>query len=295
MVEDWENRWKEFKDPLIQEYGETIGSFISTFSPDEEGFYRVKALYEQIQNYFEGSVPEEIQNQFIQDFKKDYILENLQTHDWEKLYSKLCKEFGIRLQIWEFPRSGKDKDYFQVQFPRPLTEEEKKLCEKIATFFRYTISKAEGRIVSFEPEYPEEVKDELLKTDFVYHIMPLEDRDDLRDVESVEKNGFRLRNGRLRSYKDPKTGKREVDRYRNFTPRVYVYDLGERLAKTEEGRKDQFEELLYMKGYIWDECAIFAIDIHHFPGNFYRDTVAGDGKAAYTYQNIPADRVKRIH
>lgn len=37
------------------------------------------------------------------------------------------------------------------------------------------------------------------------------------------------------------------------------------------------------------------IDIQHFPGNFYRDSVVSAGNAVYTYQNIPADRVTRIH
>ena len=125
--------------------------------------------------------------------------------------------------------------------------------------------------------------------------MPLRDRDDLKDVESVEKNGFRLRSGRLRHYEDPKTGKRRVDKYRNFTPRVYAYNIGRKLGKTEEEQKRQFRNLLRMKGLTWDKCAIFAIDIQHFPGNFYRDSVVSAGNAVYTYQNIPADRITRIH
>lgn len=289
-MSDWYNRWKKFKD------GSPILEFLNSFNQDEPRYHRVKSTYEQLENYFQGNVPEDIQNQFIQDWHRDYILENLQTHDWDRLYKALKEKFeGI--ELYEFPRSGKKKDYFQVRFPEPLTSEEKKICKELATFFNYSISRAEGSIVSFEPEYPEEVKDDLSKTSFgfVYHIMPLEDEFDEDDVKSVEKNGFRLRNGRLRRYKDPKTGERRVDRYRNFSPRIYVYNLGERLAKSEEGRKKQFEKLIEMKGLTWDECAIFAIDIQHFPGNFYRDSVAADDKAAYTFQNIPADRVTRIH
>lgn len=208
---------------LVEEYGETVGTYLNSFSRQEPGYFYTVELYEQIQNYYGGEVPQEVQEAFVQDPHRDYILENLQSHNTEKV---------------------------------DVTED---------------------------------------SYGFLYHVMPLRDRDDLKDVESVEKNGFRLRSGRLRHYEDPKTGKRRVDKYRNFTPRVYAYNIGRKLGKTEEEQKRQFRNLLRMKGLTWDKCAIFAIDIQHFPGNFYRDSVVSAGNAVYTYQNIPADRITRIH
>lgn len=278
---------------LVEEYGETVGTYLNSFSRQEPGYFYTVELYEQIQNYYEGEVPQEVQEAFVQDPYRDYILENLQSHNWEQFYKKLCSTFGIELELWGTTPS-EDVDFFTVRFPGPLTSREKKECEELAKFFRY-LPTFYGSLVEFEPEYTEKVDVTEDSYGFLYHVMPLRDRDDLKDVESVEKNGFRLRSGRLRHYEDPKTGKRRVDKYRNFTPRVYAYNIGRKLGKTEEEQKRQFRNLLRMKGLTWDKCAIFAIDIQHFPGNFYRDSVVSAGNAVYTYQNIPADRITRIH
>lgn len=291
---DWWSEWKIFKDLLIKEYGETVGPFLDSFNKQEPEYPYVCELYEQIQNYYGNEVPQEVQDAFVQDPHKDYILENLQTHNWKQLYSRLCSYFGIDLEL--FGRTPTDdKDFFSVKFPRPVNPGEKKECEKLAKFFRY-FPTFNGSIVEFEPEYSEKVDPTEDSYGFVYHVMPLRNEEDAMAVKSVEENGFRVRNGKLDSRKNPKTGKREVHQYRTFDPRVYVYNLGTKLGKTEEERKRQFRRLLYMKRLTWDTCAIFAINIQHFTGNFYRDTVAASTEgAAYTYQNIPADRVTRIH
>ena len=227
---------------LVEEYGETIGTFLNSFSRQEPGYFYTVELYEQIQNYYGGEVPQEVQEAFVQDPHRDYILENLQSHNWEQFYKKLCSTFGIELELWGTTPSG-DVDFFTVRFPRPLTSREKKECEELAKFFRY-LPTFYGSLVEFEPEYTEKVDVTEDSYGFLYHVMPLRDRDDLKDVESVEKNGFRLRSGRLRHYEDPKTGKRKVDKYRNFTPRVYAYNIGRKLGKTEEEQKRQFRNLL---------------------------------------------------
>ena len=289
---DWWSDWKKFKDLLIKEYGETVGPFLDSFNKQEPGYKRTCELYEQIQNYYEDEVPQEVQDAFILDPYKDYILENLQSHDWKQLYEKLCLKFRIDLNLFG-PTPTEDVDFFSVRFPRPLNPKEKKECEKLAEFYRY-LPTFNGSLVEFEPEYPEKVDPTEDSFGYLYHVMPLATKEDAMAVKSVEENGFRVRAGRLSPYKDPKTGKRELHQYRNLVPRVYVYNLGKRLAKTDEDRKKQFRSLISMKGLTWDTCAIFAINVQHFTGTFYRDSVVSQD-AAYTYQNIPADRVTRIH
>lgn len=39
---------------LVEEYGETVGTYLNSFSKQEPGYFYTVELYEQIQNYYGG-------------------------------------------------------------------------------------------------------------------------------------------------------------------------------------------------------------------------------------------------
>lgn len=299
-MEDWEKSWQNFLlNKSESRFGNRIVNYLNTFDRvDNKARHEILQLYEQLWNYYDGLVPEGIQRGFIEDSFKDYILENLQTHDWKQMAKEIKNRYGDSIVSIE-PYSGKDprkdlvhinikpsKDFKWYEVGQKLEEGTHEL-NKIFEFYGYTFSSVnyEQRYIEVEPRHPESATDYVLGKcrGQVYHISP-RGKDDLI-LKSIEKSGLRCKDG---SVWDPETRQR-ISPYRRFPSRVYVFafEPGTDIRK-EIGKR------LTVKRLTWDTAAVFKANLWNTNYTFYQDTAMGDDYAFFTYNSIPPELLKRV-
>lgn len=232
---------------------------------DDNGFdagSRMDILSEQLLNYFS-----EIPSDFEKEPYRDYILENLNTHDKSLLQAQLTKCFGIT----EFhDLSIKPNENTSFWFDSSCFDGEKKLYDglvRLLDFYGWYITKnlvMAGRI-AVSPKYSKNVTS-LIKSEYfgiAYHICR---KDDLR---SILKNGLRCKTAR--------------NDYRKFPSRIYlVADKPENIRQTVT---DVIHETRFLPEY---EFAIVKVRIN---GNVYSDDMMDNPNTFFTYTNIPSNYI----
>jgi len=256
---------------------------------------RVWNRYGNLENYFGEYLSEELVESFLRDCKKDYILENLQTHDWKKLVVKIRDMFP-KIQfiadklhsedkaVWFFMRISSFGE-IPINLAMQDIEEKQEEIEKIAAFFGYevTLQPLRSRI-SFEPRYTESAKDFIYDNchGIVYHITSR------RNAKKILKSGLRIRTGdlELTTRTNP-----PQENYRNFPKRIYV------TAFDPEVTVDIREELEDIANTVGEGDNLVAIRIR-IPERsdipFYQDTAMYGDNSFYTYTNIPAEYIDYI-
>lgn len=269
-MQDWEKAWEQFlAQPRVPEHNNLIEQKV--------------LLWE---NYWgEGQVPGTIFERYRSGEVKDFILENLQTHDWRLLVKALETEFGDQVRFQK-TSGNSDKEYlaFQLVGTRDLPVSDiiesfragkgKDLCN----FYGYTVSQLLGNSLQLEPEFPEKAEDFIYGDCYgiCYHLAPK------RYLESIIENGLRCRG-------------RDSDR-RSYPKRIYVFATppGSNYAvRVREG----LEQLAALLGGNLEDFQPLRIRLGN--GNmstwlpFYRDTASFEG-CFFTYTNIPASWLKPV-
>lgn len=288
-MELWELEWQKYLED--RRYGKIIDEYLES-RPERFMGECLRDLseskYRAIRNYF-GEVSEEIQNRFIQNERYDFILENLQSHDYKKLMEILQGVFGSNFGTWEVISDGETEEEFINWYPKGTKEyplfrilkdlESSKDLDKWVKFFGYTVTiKPEG-VVQLEPEYPKSA------TGFIegkchgicYHVAPAE------LAGSILKSGLRCSN-------EKRTG--DYRQYRNFPKRVYLYATEPKKGYLIQKDLEQIGQTVY--GRDWKDLAAFRIQLPEFV-NVYRDTAMDGGTSFFTYTNIPGAYIKQVH
>lgn len=319
-MELWEEKWDTFKRGnarvySLEEPGEfspRLHEYLRTISDAEQLRYDTVLKLRHLKEYFEpvGGIPEELESRLISAWScyrwKDPILENLQTHDHEKLIEAIKRMFQdypeqsrFRFELLSSNSEGKEKVKWISSMFFLAKDGVWEEVEKLAQYYGYSINRT-GSAVVFEPIFSQTAGN-YIQDDckgYVYHFCPKGTRneetgeiDNENIVNSITRSGLRIKNGPTE--KDPET-REKIPAYRYFPNRIHV------LAFEVPGTKDILEQIKRrawdMKGLAPEEIAIFKINVRHLPYTFYRDTSLGeDDHAFYTYNSIPPVLITRVY
>lgn len=213
---------------------------------------------------------DEVPEGFYEDPYKDYILENLNTHDKNKLISKLKDLLDI-VKVTDMG-SGKDSAFIIDYIPTGYEEEARKMIE----FFGWYISKDVANQLTICPKYSEDVSDYVIRDcyGYLYHVCKNE------YLDSILKSGLKCKIGK----RLPGTNK--ILKYREFPERIYcivappkevVHAVIE--VCSEISIKD-FSKYAILK---FEQCS-----------RLYHDDCMMSKYACFTYNNIPAKCILKL-
>lgn len=251
---------------------------------DIEYWSKENYLLENINDFFGNDIPDIIKERLKNDEYVDYVYENLQSHDAEKLKKKLKKEYGDEIDFQDY--SGKDKKSFVIilnngnieDFYNPGNTNEKiEKFNNILSFFNYYVSyndEDRGRKYLFiEPRYSDNVTDEIFNSHkYLYHFT------DKKSARSILETGLRIRKST----------------YREYPERTFIY-------ATDKKVEDDLENV---SKFILKVCNIhnikrYGLSILKIENNgkfdLYNDTAMEEDEAVFTYQNIPYQYIKKVN
>lgn len=241
---------------------------------------------EDLQEYYNNDIPEDIIKRIHNGELFDYILENLNTHDVKKLQEKIKKYFG---------------DKYKFEFDTVLDDEDEDKEKNSKKSFYIT-----GRTLAIEQMYKDEDLDNLVKfygyyISQVHHpisnyilVCPLYAESATKLVydkchgkvyhfttknneESILKNGLRCKKSS----------------YRKFPKRIYLYATNKKLGKKDKFFMNNILNPFDVKKY---GASILHIDLNKTGRNieFYTDDYMEEKEAIYTYTNIPKECITKL-
>ena len=230
----------------------------------------------RIQEYF-GDQIGLILNEFLEDESesRDFILENLQTHDIEDLIRKLRTNFGEYIR--DIVRVG--PEYIDLR----LTIKSFEVAEEInhlIEFYGYKVVQRLGTSWQIEPVYP---KRQILSGGNSYHVVRYPEPDKYRTfqaiINSIETKGLRPRNN---------------NSIRKYPNRVYIfnYDLPGKEA-FKQLQQDAKELGVTDKHWRNKQVAVYKVQMNRNREVWYHDPAMSDS-AYFTYSTVGPDRLKRI-
>lgn len=267
--------------------------FIMDISSGEQLLHKA-SLYEKLSNYFmEKDKIESIIERYENGERKDFILENLQTHDWHLLKKSLEKLFpDIIVNAISKSSKSDNKEFLIVDLTGCTGISGLKIrnsfysdkAKDLANFYGYTVSGITSSCIALEPEYPERV-DDFLYNDCCGVCFHLCEKTMFKD--SILKNGLRCRNRDDDAF---------TKSYRNWPKRIYVYAT--EFFKDKKILKDELETLANTISDGNNTLEDYIVLRIQFPNkgllnryNFYKDTLMDDSKSMFTYQNIPGEYI----
>jgi len=277
-MQKWEKKWEKFLDESRSH---------------EQRILRWTKRH-TLEEYWDR-IPDSVMERYMSGENKDFILENLQSHDWQKLLRSLRSEFKTaQISLLRGSLETK-KDFISLRIRGSKEQTTESILDSIrngkgrdiCNFYGYSISGAQGNVVELEPEWPDRV------TEYVYgdccgvlwHLCPKV------MVDSVLRNGLRCKN---------RDNDRQTRNSRNYPKRIYFYatpvfrkstiklaleELASELSGKEQNALEDFQALKIQ-----------------LPKSFYAgwiplyfDTCSDSGACCFTYTNIPADLIKPVN
>ena len=234
-----------------------------SFDPHNKTSFAINEYKNVLLDYF-GKFDKEVY------LEKDYILDNLNTHDAEKLKSKIYDITKVEFEDYSF---GKIKSFSifcaSKEEAIKLTENEK--FKNLIEFFNYFVSEIQDNRIFIEPTYSED-KSKYVFIDckgICYHITTNE------RAEKIMKTGLRMK----RSY------------YREFPSRIYLYATPKLSLLNDKNIKDFVYKIVNkLKAEREGGIAVIRVDLNKCYNDvmrFYKDTSMKEDEAVFTYNNIP--------
>lgn len=259
----WKKLYRRMKDlrAFLEEYDKGNAS-IFDYCKENRVIIDVPCEIIDIRNEL-LEVFDEVPEGFYEDPYKDYILENLNTHDKKMLISKLENILDI-IDVIDGPT---DKSSFIIQYNKNGNEEE---ARKIIEFFGWYISKDVANQLTICPKYSEDVSNYVIRDchGYLYHICKNE------FLDSILKSRLKCKTGK----RNPITNK--IEKYREFPERIYCIaappkEVSKAVIEvcSEIGIKD-FSKYSILK---LEQCS-----------RLYHDDCMMSKYACFTYNNIPA-------
>lgn len=255
---------------------------------DVEYWSKENYLLNDINEFFGEDIPVNIKEKLMNDEYVDYIYENLQSHDAEKLKKKLKKEYGDSISFQDY--SGKEKksfiiilnddnllDFYNLNNDENANFDKIEKFNNILSFFNYYVSyndEDKGRKYLFiEPRYSDNVTDEVFNSHkYIYHFT------DKKSSRSILEVGLRARRSN----------------YREYPQRIFLY-------VTDKKIEDDIENI---SKFILKVCNIYllkrnGLSILRIENNgkldLYNDTAMEEDEAVFTYNNIPYQYIKKVN
>lgn len=256
---------------------------------DIEYWSKENYLLSNIKEFYNGDIPENIKEKLLNDEFVDYIYENLQSHDPEKLKSKLKREYGNEISFQDY--NGKEKKSFIMILnndnlldfynPKNNPDADYEKIEKfnnILSFYNYYVSyndEDKGKKYLFiEPRYSDNVTDEVFNSHkYLYHFT------DKKSSISILEVGLRARKSN----------------YREYPERIFLYASDKKID--ENNIKDFADFILRVCNPIsLKRNGLRVLEIKNTGKiDLYNDTAMTEDEAVFTYQNIPHDYIKKLN
>ena len=210
--------------------------------------------------------------------EEDYILDNLNTHDSEKLKSKILDIANVEFEDYS---SGKIQSFSVLCASKEdaisLVDNEK--FKNLIEFFNYFVSEIKDNRIFIEPVYSED-RSKYVFNDckgICYHVTTNE------RAEKIMKTGLRTK----RSY------------YRKFPSRIYLYATP-KLSLVNDTHITDFVHKIVNKLKAEREGGISIIRVnlnkcYNDVMRFYKDTSMRENEAVFTYNNIPAECLTKLN
>ena len=241
------------------------------FDPHNKTSFAINEYKNVLLDYF-GEFDKEV------NLEEDYILDNLNTHDTEKLKSKILEIANVEFEDYS---SGKLKSFSVLCASKEealsLVENEK--FKNLIEFFNYFVSEIEDNRIFIEPIYSED-KSTYVFNDckgICYHITTQE------RAEKIMKTGLRMK----RSY------------YRNFPSRIYLYATPKLSLVNDKHIKDFAQKIVNkLKAEREGGIAIIRVNLNKCYNDimrFYKDTSMKEDEAVFTYNNIPPECLTKLN
>lgn len=251
---------------------------------EREGLKEIRL--QRLKSYW-GNVPQTILEKYASGERKDFILENLQSHDWKKLVKSLQSEFGVD-QIRVVRSSQGEKSFIGLEvrgsknFPTSAIISSFRLgkARDICNFYGYTLSGSTGNLIELEPEWPGTAISFIYGKckGVVWHLCP----EDVAD--SVLEKGLRCRN------RDTDSSLKNI---RNYPKRIFVYATPPLDRVNLQRGLEQLADTISDREADLDDFQVIRIDLPGvgFSGRipFYWDEYSEDGACCFTYTNIPSN------
>lgn len=211
---------------------------------------------------------------------KDYILENLNTHDYKLLQKKLIEKFGddIIINSYIYDKDCTDKNSFIVITQNKSFFENKQFLQ-LLSFFNYTLREIKDIENNEYAGIIEPIFSDRINLTGIYKIYHITKKN---FVESILKNGLRVRK----------------PEYANVDKRIYLY-----IPKDNKLKLDitliEFLNKLFNNVVIPSKLGFIEIDLYkmikdHNEPWLYKDTAMKFDEAVFTLDNIPAKYLKEI-
>jgi hypothetical protein len=247
--------------------------------------------------YFEG-IPDSVISDFKYNPTANYIFENLNTHDADKLIAslrKIYKDFEIHDVL---DHAGEQRflilDVIGNDFYHIYNSER---FDNIISFYGYSKSKIDrssyGYRIELEPIYADrdEANDLVYNkcNGILYHITNEE------GYKSIIETGFRINGVNT----DPKLERRP--KYRDYPNRTYFLAIPGNVKNIIHSSAMEIAIMNYFKGDLYhDKIYILKVRVTGMNIDFYRDSVSIsiDGSASpavYCYCNIPPQFIELIY
>lgn len=238
-------------------------------------FYKIQNYIDQAYEYFGGdNIPDNIVD--IVRSGKDYIIENLNSHDYKLLYKKLKQKFGDTIEKYEvvYDKGETTKNMIRLylnDFSIINTDE----FESILSFFNYIKRNVDkiNNIVLLEPLYSKKL---LVASPILYHFTR---RVYLNDI---------MKHG-LKPQRKKYTGNKE---------RLYLYQPLHNLNLKNDPNVVDFIKHVFNKR-IPSDLVVLRIEYHNMLMNnvepfVYQDTAMDFDEAVFTQHFIPAEFIKEV-
>lgn len=239
-----------------------------------------KQYLNDLNEFYDLHIPEEIHERIINNEYVDYIDENLKTHDYKKLQKTLINKFDDIISFEDYNGEDNIKSFFIVLDDHTNVNEFSKNESflNILEFFNYFFSEVIDNKLYIEPRYSTD------KTSFIfnecngicYHFCTND------KANKILKNGLRIKEGT----------------YRMFPKRIYLY-----ATPNIDINKDNKETLKAFINSVVSpfECkykglSILKININRIKNiSLYKDTSMKSDNAFFTLTNIPSNYITKIN
>ena len=210
--------------------------------------------------------------------EEDYILDNLNTHDAEKLKSKISDIAKVEFDDYS---SGSIKSFSVLctskEDAKSLVENEK--FKNLIEFFNYFVSEMQDNRIFIEPLYSEDRSKYVFNdcNGICYHVTTHE------RAEKIMRNGLRIKRSS----------------YRDFPSRIYLHATPKLSLINDKNIKDfAYKIVNKLKAEREGGIAIIKVNLNKCYNDvmrFYKDTSMKEDEAVFTYNSIPAECLTKLN
>lgn len=239
--------------------------------------HQKQMLLENMNEFFNNEIPENIIKEFEQKGYIDYVWENLQTHDYKLLQKKLEQYFGDKIE--EFIDQVDESGIFAIRVNDEYLYRDETFIN-LLNFFNYFLRERNGFRYVIEPIYSKNMDEWVYKNcnGIIYHFT---DKD---TAEKILKSGLRIKGRTHSSFAYPK--------------RIYLYAPGFYLNSNNTKKWMEFAKQIINPFMVKKfGLSVLKIDLNRARKSnisFYRDTAMGED-AIFTYNNIPKECITELN